>query len=139
MIQLETCKTCDNRTVSRSEGMLCGLTQAKPTFTDTCPSYVEDPIQAKRMERHNKQFNPKEINRETAIKALIGGIPLLGIGFFLIIFPMPLFVGIIGLLCLLLGILSIAYGIIKYATIDSTPTSKESNKPSEANDDLEVI
>ena len=40
--QLEFCKKCVNKSFSSSEGVVCGLTSKKPTFLSTCPDFVKD-------------------------------------------------------------------------------------------------
>ncbi|MBN1996216.1 hypothetical protein JW935_01605 [candidate division KSB1 bacterium] len=45
------CKKCQHRDGSLSRGILCGLTKNKPDFEQTCPDYVEDPDEAKRISR----------------------------------------------------------------------------------------
>ncbi len=40
--QLEFCKKCVNKSFSSSQGVVCGLTSEKPTFLSTCPDYVKD-------------------------------------------------------------------------------------------------
>ena len=39
---LSICGTCKNRKLTLKSGLLCGLTDAKPSFTETCPEYLQD-------------------------------------------------------------------------------------------------
>ncbi|WP_046755067.1 hypothetical protein [Kordia jejudonensis] len=47
--QLEFCKKCVNKSFSSSQGIVCGLTNEKPTFTNTCPDFVKDDKEEKRI------------------------------------------------------------------------------------------
>lgn len=40
--QLDFCKKCVNKSFSSSEGIVCGLTDKKPTFSTTCPDFEKD-------------------------------------------------------------------------------------------------
>lgn len=40
--QLFFCKKCTNRKMDINQGLLCGLTNEKATFTNTCSDFVED-------------------------------------------------------------------------------------------------
>ena len=40
--RLRVCKVCTNRKMDLKTGMVCGLTDAKPAFEETCPDYKED-------------------------------------------------------------------------------------------------
>lgn len=42
MHQLEYCKKCTKRKFDPSRGIVCSLTNEKPTFQDTCPDYEKD-------------------------------------------------------------------------------------------------
>lgn len=52
--QLKHCKVCLNRTFDMRRGMLCGLTDDQPTFTDSCPDFKED-AEAKKEEEAKQQ------------------------------------------------------------------------------------
>lgn len=39
---IEICKTCNNRVFDISRGIICGLTNSKPSFIDRCPDYSQD-------------------------------------------------------------------------------------------------
>jgi hypothetical protein len=40
--RIELCKTCSNRHFDQSQGIICGLTMAKPGFTNTCETFKKD-------------------------------------------------------------------------------------------------
>lgn len=42
MKQIETCKSCSNRKFDSQQGILCSLTEAKPSFEDICPDFIQD-------------------------------------------------------------------------------------------------
>ena len=46
--RLKFCTICTNRKVDFSTGLVCGLTDKKPDFEDSCPSFSKD---EKEMER----------------------------------------------------------------------------------------
>ncbi|HBK87269.1 MAG TPA: hypothetical protein DDZ56_01365 [Cytophagales bacterium] len=46
--RLNYCRICTNRKTDFSLGLVCGLTNAKPTFEGTCPTYVLDQPEADR-------------------------------------------------------------------------------------------
>ncbi|MBD3637084.1 MAG: hypothetical protein HUJ25_07025 [Crocinitomicaceae bacterium] len=138
MKQLETCKKCLNRAVSRKEGIVCGLTDAKPTFTDNCNEFELDPIQEKRVARYNREFNPKAVHKESAMKALMGGAPLLGIGLFLTILPLGSIIGVVGRILLISGIISVIYAIIKFFLIQEQYPEPTKKKNTHKKDDFEV-
>jgi hypothetical protein len=135
---IELCKVCQKRTFSKSQGIICSLTSEKPSFTDSCSDYLADEDQKKRENRFKASHSPKEVRKEAAIKMLSGGLPLLAIGLFLTFFPMPYIVGIVGLVCLLLGLVFSAYGFARFVVHDSEPSSpKAVHKDDES--DLEVF
>ncbi|WP_430410162.1 hypothetical protein [Kordia sp.] len=47
--QLEFCKKCVNKSFSSSEGIVCGLTNQKPTFLSQCPDFVKDEKEEQKM------------------------------------------------------------------------------------------
>lgn len=42
MNRLDICETCQNKSFDIKKGIICGLTNEKPTFQDTCPDYKEN-------------------------------------------------------------------------------------------------
>jgi magnesium-transporting ATPase (P-type) len=42
MKQIDTCKSCTKRKYDSQQGILCSLTDAKPTFENTCPDFQQD-------------------------------------------------------------------------------------------------
>lgn len=51
--QLNYCKRCVNKKFG-DEGLICGLTMAKPTFTGTCPDFEPDKKVVKREDTRNE-------------------------------------------------------------------------------------
>jgi hypothetical protein len=54
--RLEFCKQCQKRKFDKSTGIVCSLTNAKPTFTDTCSHYLIDSSVEKQLARSNKDI-----------------------------------------------------------------------------------
>lgn len=132
MQQLDLCKQCVNRTVSRSEGILCGLTDAKPDFEDHCPDYLVDEAQLKRQKRYDKSFNSKSIHLETAKRSLMLGGPLLMIGGMIYLMPVlnanwPVLI-LIGAITALVGLVFVILGIVQFFLINQS--EKESSTSS---------
>ena len=136
---LDICKICQNRSFSKAQGIVCGLTKEKPNFQDSCPDYLLDEDQKRRESRFNEAHNPKEVRKEAAIKILSGGLPLLAIGLFLTFFPMPYIVGIIGIICMLLGLVFSAYGFARYVVQDNEPYRPKAENSDNDKKDLEVF
>lgn len=118
MNQIEVCKRCTNREISRTEGILCGLTHQKPTFENECPDYIADEKQISRFQRFEKEHNPKAVQLESVYKNAGTGLPLFAIGL-LLTFGKGINQGIgflilIGGLCILIGLLFLIYAIIGY-------------------------
>ena len=42
MSNIDTCKKCSNRKFDTKQGIVCGLTNAKPTFVSTCVEFIKD-------------------------------------------------------------------------------------------------
>ena len=42
--KIKKCKTCKNHKWNESRGILCGLTNLKPTFEEDCESYIADEV-----------------------------------------------------------------------------------------------
>lgn len=142
MAELDFCKKCSNRAVSRAEGVICGLTSKKPDFGLECPSFQEDPIQAKRLDRHQKNFNDREVNKESGLKAIGTGFTLTLVSYLMLLLPMPPFVAILVLIFAFLGKVFIIYGIIKLVTLNRKTKGTGGNaRTVQANksDDIEVF
>jgi len=43
------CKQCQHKKLDTQVGIVCGLTNNKPDFEETCPSYLNDPKETRRM------------------------------------------------------------------------------------------
>ncbi|WP_299458582.1 RDD family protein [uncultured Microscilla sp.] len=54
---LQFCKVCQHQKFNLQEGIVCGLTDKKPDFADTCAHFVEDQEKKERVEvRHRDSF-----------------------------------------------------------------------------------
>ena len=42
MNKIEFCKTCTQKSFDKAQGIVCGLSNAKPAFEDNCPDYIKD-------------------------------------------------------------------------------------------------
>mgnify|MGYP000029019876 FL=1 len=133
--------------MSRTEGILCGLTDAKPTFEDECPDYNEDEAQVARLERFEKQHNPEEVNKESIYRYLTAGIPLFLVGFCFMFLPLLNmgigFLQVVGGIATLIGLLLIILSVVKTTSNvvnhDNSKNKKgvpEESKPQ--SDDLEI-
>jgi hypothetical protein len=47
---LNYCESCQLRTFNPKTGLVCGITNEKPTFLNTCPDYKRDSSAAERLE-----------------------------------------------------------------------------------------
>ena len=52
------CQKCANRSFNPKVGLVCGLTQEKPNFIDTCAKFKIDPVNARR-ENNKAQLEAK--------------------------------------------------------------------------------
>ncbi|MEM9327472.1 MAG: hypothetical protein AAGA85_17530 [Bacteroidota bacterium] len=58
--QLQYCKICQNRTLDVNIGLVCGLTQAKPTFENNCVDFKPDEEEANRLIAREKAIEAEE-------------------------------------------------------------------------------
>lgn len=75
-LQFKYCEKCKNRLFSPKKGLVCNLTDEKPTFTDTCPQFEVDEKAEKKLEL-KEQAKAEYVEAETygmAGTALNGGI-----------------------------------------------------------------
>jgi Na+/melibiose symporter-like transporter len=132
MEELEICKRCKNREISRTEGILCGLTHEKPNFENECPDYSPDEKQIARLKRFEKEHNPKAVQMESVYKNLGTGLPLFVIGL-LLTFGKGInqgmgFLILIGALCILIGLLFLIYASIRFSVALKSDDFKEEEK-----------
>ena len=73
MEQLELCRTCQNKSFNSQVGIICGLTNAKPTFSDTCPDYLRNEKAYERRQKDIKRYEYAELKEAT------GGLNVIGI------------------------------------------------------------
>lgn len=130
MQQLEQCKKCLNREISRSKGILCGLTHAKPTFDAVCPDYKVDQAQVKRMGRFERNVNKSEVAKVDGYKFLTIGLPAFVIGILIMIMYGTVKISSIfqlfALIAVILGALFIVFGILKLIQAYGDPKSDDS-------------
>ena len=149
MYQYESCKRCTNRKMSRTEGILCGLTDAKPAFDDECPDYIEDAAQVARLQRFEKVHNREEVNKESIYRYLTAGIPLFLIGFCLMFMPfmnlgfgLLIVVGglatVIGLLLIILSIVKASSNIVNHGEIKNPKGVPKNSKSKKDQNDFEI-
>lgn len=67
MKKIEVCKKCSNRKFDREKGIVCGLTNLKPAFEQTCPSFEQDQNISIEQKKHLKP----NIHRAKAATMLI--------------------------------------------------------------------
>ncbi len=60
----EYCEKCLNKSFNPSLGLVCGLTNAKPDFIDTCPSFSLDPKAQARMEIEAEKVKEQDIQSD---------------------------------------------------------------------------
>ena len=73
--QLKFCKVCVNRKMDISRGLLCGLTNEKADFEESCPDYKED-VEAKNQTFEAGQYVNDELH--PGLKVLAFCVPLAG-------------------------------------------------------------
>lgn len=69
MNKIDICKNCKNKAFDRNIGIVCGLTNAKPTFDTTCPNYDGDERAQKKT--FTEKYRPNDQRALTAV-ILIG-------------------------------------------------------------------
>ncbi|UKN02981.1 hypothetical protein K6119_05565 [Paracrocinitomix mangrovi] len=132
--RIKICQSCTNKKFDRKLGTVCGLTNDKPTFEDTCPSFHLDEIHAKRHDRFTENFNKKAIRKESGVKYLTTGIPVFLIGMLIITMPSlnmkSNFMILIGVLVTLGGIAMLVLSIMSFVM---EPEDKSVKKPVQGN------
>lgn len=83
--QLKYCRICTNRTMNPAIGLVCSLTNQKPTFQTTCPDFKVDQKEADRLIQLEREATEEESTgafapEKQAIKAGVwGGIGMIAI------------------------------------------------------------
>ncbi len=67
MTQIELCKKCTKRAFDLKQGVLCGLTQQKPVFIETCPDYEADTSE---LPLKNEALRPNEQRGKIALSLI---------------------------------------------------------------------
>jgi hypothetical protein len=60
--RLKFCKICENREMNSEVGLVCSLTNEKPRFEDSCPSFYTDKIEADRLGSLSNRIKQEEKN-----------------------------------------------------------------------------
>lgn len=55
--KIELCKKCVNKSFDSTQGIVCGLTSAKPTFQMTCQDFVKDVAEERRLNEREAAAN----------------------------------------------------------------------------------
>lgn len=76
--KLAICQNCKNRKFNSSVGIICGLTESKPTFEENCSNYSADEVAIARQSEINNRLDERE-KQEKFEQSLSGG-ELYGIG-----------------------------------------------------------
>ncbi len=58
--QLRFCQICENRKFSAQQGIVCSLTDAKPTFKENCPDFKIDKAEAERKATQEREIQEQE-------------------------------------------------------------------------------
>lgn len=66
--KVNVCSKCKYRKFTMQNGIVCGLTDAKPAFEDECDSYVEDPSEASLAESYNGEESVADVLADTEEK-----------------------------------------------------------------------
>ena len=73
--KLAICKVCRLGKFIDSKGIVCSLTENKPTFEETCPDFKEDLEKIKRIESTQVK---KELSKSFPKGAIVGSLALIG-------------------------------------------------------------
>ncbi len=75
--KLDYCRVCENRKTDYERGIVCGLTNEKPTFEESCPDFTIDEVNADRLVDRDSNVHKimKEVYAgEKKKKGFLGGI-----------------------------------------------------------------
>lgn len=75
---LSFCRNCKNRKFNPSSGIICGLTEAKPAFDETCPDYAADAAAIEREAEREKE--QKERSDQEKVKKGLASVISFGLG-----------------------------------------------------------
>ena len=68
MKNIDTCRKCKNQKFENTQGIICGLTNAKPTFEETCPEFIRN----EEIKTIEYKFTKPNDKRATAAMILVG-------------------------------------------------------------------
>jgi predicted DNA-binding protein (UPF0251 family) len=77
---LTYCRACQNRKFDPQQGLVCNLTQKKPEFVDTCPSFAIDEPEAIRLRDQERMAVQEETSggfsaeQKGLRKGVLGGV-----------------------------------------------------------------
>ena len=79
--RIKYCKICTNRKMDLAVGLVCSLTNQKPTFELTCPSFNLDQPEADRLIQRERELTQQEssgggfgLEQKGIKKGVVGGI-----------------------------------------------------------------
>lgn len=75
---LNLCRNCRNRKFKPSTGILCGLTDAKPSFGEVCPDYAADAAAIERETEREKEMSERADQEE--VKKGLASVLSFGLG-----------------------------------------------------------
>lgn len=147
--QLSYCRVCKNRSFSRTQGIVCGLTADKPNFVNSCLSFENDPLAVKQEEKIQAKTNhlTKNVNSQKKVLWLGGGFIIAGLlcGKIMEFGLNTKFVAFLGFCLLLVGIILMAVSGLMYLSQKQAPKQirkpvQTINKnPKNKDDDFEII
>ena len=83
--RIKYCKICTNRKMDLAVGLVCSLTNQKPTFELTCPSFNLDQPEADRLIQRERELTQQEssgggfgLEQKGIKKGVVGGIIMMG-------------------------------------------------------------
>ncbi len=110
------CKRCSHKEFNMSQGVLCGITHAKPDFADECKDFSPKEVTNRQMARTAEGRTTTENEKENPKYILFGGITMMVVAIiwfiagyaagYIFYYPPVLFV--FGLIALVKGFILIA-------------------------------
>lgn len=85
--QLKYCKVCNIKGFDSKIGIVCSLTNAKPTFANTCEDFSRNDVFTAKELKRQKEIKKTDVEVDfykTRIRPLFGIVALLVIGFYMI-------------------------------------------------------
>lgn len=101
MHQLKYCETCANKGFDPKQGIVCGLTNQKPAFVDTCDDYKLNEVIAKKERFDKLEGRSSETQVDRRLKYLEEKVSILWVWF------------VISMILTIIGLLGLVYTIIQ--------------------------